>query len=109
METPIHYEIVGDSLALKWADGSEDIWKSSFLRKQSPSAEEAGEMDIFGRIIGGQSADQNYHDILLRDCKPVGNYGLRLIFSDGHATGIYSWKYLKDLNEKLEDSEREEN
>jgi DUF971 family protein len=97
MELPSRYEIIGNSLAIQWSDGKEDFWDGPFLRKHSPSADQAGEMDIFGRIRGGASKDENFEDIFIKDFHLIGNYALRLVFSDGHATGIYSWEYLQSL------------
>ena len=97
MDIPVRFEIIGDSLALKWSDGTEDFWRGSFLRKHSPSAEQTGEMDIFGRIQGGTSDKDEYKEVKLLKLFPVGNYALRLLFSDGHSTGIYSWSYLRNL------------
>ncbi len=102
MDIPTRYEIIGNCLAVKWSDEREDFWDASFLRKHSPSAEQAGEMDIFGRIHGAANPENDFHEIRLKNCHPVGNYGLRLVFSDGHATGIYSWNYLQGLSEIAE-------
>ena len=104
MEIPIRFEIIGNSLALVWTDGSEDFWDASFLRKNSPSAEQSGEMDIFGRIQGGSNdPEQDFEDVKLLKFVPVGRYAIRLVFSDGHSTGIFSWSYLKLLREKSEE------
>ena len=46
--SPAKIELVGNTLALVWSDGKEHFFNSSFLREQSPSAEQAGEADIFG-------------------------------------------------------------
>jgi DUF971 family protein len=32
--------------------------------------------------------------------EPVGHYALRIRFSDGHDTGIYTWRYLRELGER---------
>ena len=97
MDIPTHYEIIGRSFVLKWADENVDFWDAPFLRKHSPSAEQAGEMDIFGRIRGGTTEDENFNDVVVKNFYPIGNYALRLVFSDGHSTGIYSWAYFKTL------------
>ena len=104
MEIPIRFEIIGNSLALVWTDGSEDFWDAPFLRKNSPSAEQSDEMDIFGRIQGGSNdPEQDFEDVKLLKFVPVGRYAIRLVFSDGHSTGIFSWSYLKLLREKSEE------
>ncbi|MEO0442581.1 MAG: DUF971 domain-containing protein [Pseudomonadota bacterium] len=64
---------------------------AEFLRVHSPSAEVKGhgpgqEKLVFGKI-----------DVGIMDLKATGNYGLTLVFDDGHDSGIYSWSYLKLL------------
>ena len=76
------------------------FFEASFLRRHSPSAEQAGEMDIFGRITGGNSSNADFSNVDLIRLNPVGNYGLRLTFSDGHDTGIYSWEYFNALKKQ---------
>ena len=104
MDIPVRFEIIGNSLALKWTDGKEDFWSGSFLRKHSPSAEQTGEMDIFGRIQGGTSDKHEFKEVKPLKLFPVGNYALRILFSDGHSTGIYSWSYLRNLPKEKSNS-----
>ena len=96
MDAPEKIEVVGDFLALCWNDGKELIIDSPTLRANSPSAEQTGETDIFGKISGGTKL-QEYAGVSVRNFERVGNYAVRLIFSDGHASGIYSWEYLANL------------
>jgi DUF971 family protein len=35
--------------------------------------------------------------VLIRDIQPIGNYAVRLVFDDGHATGLYTWSFLREL------------
>ncbi|MEM7071228.1 MAG: gamma-butyrobetaine hydroxylase-like domain-containing protein, partial [Pseudomonadota bacterium] len=39
----------------------------------------------------------NKQNVNITAIEPVGRYGVRLIFDDGHSTGFYSWVYLDDL------------
>ena len=59
MDAPEKIEIIGDFLALRWKDGKESIFDSPILRANSPSAEQTGESDIFGKVSGG-SAQQEF-------------------------------------------------
>ena len=97
MNAPEKIEIVGEFLALRWHDGKELFLDSPTLRANSPSAENTGETDIFGKISGG-SEIQEYAGVSVRKFEWVGNYAIRLLFSDGHGSGIYSWDYLSNLN-----------
>lgn len=97
IDSPEKIELVGDFLALRWTDGKEVFLDSSTLRTNSPSAEQSGETDIFGRNSGG-SSQNNYAEVKINSFEKVGNYALRLIFSDGHSSGIYSWDYFLSLS-----------
>jgi len=92
-------EIVGNFLALGWEDGEEIILEASTLRENSPSAEQAGESDIFGRIHGG-SSQRDFREVQLLSAHKIGNYAVRLLFSDGHGSGIFSWEYLRGLSDR---------
>ena len=37
-------------------------------------------------------------DVEIKSIEPIGNYAVRIVFSDGHDSGIYSWEYLQELN-----------
>jgi len=94
--SPTKIELVGSTLAIIWPDGKEDYLEAPHLRKHSPSAEQKGESDIFGNISGG-STDGDYPNIGIKGFDYVGNYAIRINFTDGHSTGIYSWEYLGEI------------
>jgi DUF971 family protein len=62
-----------------------------FLRVFSPSAE------VRGHGPGQETLQTGKRDVTIEAVEPVGNYGIQPRFSDGHATGIYSWDYLYQL------------
>ena len=68
---------------------------AELLRIESPSAEVQGHG-------GPKTFIMNKQDVKIIDIKKVGNYAIRIIFSDGHKTGIYTWEKLFDfsLNQK---------
>ena len=62
-----------------------------FLRVQSPSAE------VKGHGPGQETLVLGKQTVGIRAIEPVGQYAVRLVFDDGHDTGLYSWKYLQEL------------
>ncbi|GGY79216.1 gamma-butyrobetaine hydroxylase-like domain-containing protein [Marinobacter zhanjiangensis] len=80
-------------LQLDYADGSR--WELPFelLRVWSPSAEVRGHGDGPGTLQIGKQ------DVLVTGAEMVGNYALKLTFSDGHDSGLYTWEYLWELGE----------
>ena len=94
-DTPIPSDIVVHSasrvLELAYADGRTFRLPFEFLRVYSPSAE------VRGHGPGQEVLQVGKRDVTLQSLEPVGNYAVRPIFSDGHASGIYSWEYLLEL------------
>lgn len=79
------------TLHLVWANGTQQSLSAEFLRVESPSAEVKGHGPNDRRLVSGK------RDVTLTGAEPVGNYAVKLLFSDGHRTGLYSWGYLADL------------
>ena len=96
--TPQEIQVIGSEIAIKWCDGHETYISEGNLRAASPSAENRGEVDILGKQHGGRP-NRSYHDVSVIDWEIVGNYAIRFEFSDGHRTGIYSYRYLRELAE----------
>src|ERR1700754_1385347 len=78
-------------LHIQWDDGRHDVLGAEYLRVESPSAEVQGHIPEEKQTVPGKK------DVAMRDLLPVGSYALRIIFSDGHSTGIYTWPYLRKL------------
>jgi|SRR5690554_1094661 DUF971 family protein len=83
-------------LELHFDDGSHAMLSCEFLRVYSPSAE------VRGHGPGQEVLQTGKEDVNITAIEPVGNYAVRLIFSDGHDTGLYSWDYLYDLAKNYE-------
>ena len=66
------------------------------LRVYSPSAE------VRGHGIGNEVLQHGKKEVVLLNIEPAGNYALKLIFDDGHDSGLYDWKYLRHLCENKE-------
>lgn len=70
------------------------LLEAEYLRIESPSAEVKGHGIGQGKLVSGK------RDVLIQALEPVGNYAVKIVFSDGHATGIFTWDYLKKLGEE---------
>jgi DUF971 family protein len=75
------------TLHLVFDSGESFEFPAEFLRVHSPSAEVQGHSPSERVTVGGK------RDVTIREVHPVGNYAVRLVFVDGHATGIFSWEY----------------
>ena len=83
-------------LNIEFDDGSKFELSCEYLRVYSPSAEVKGDGP-------GQSVLQiGKEDVNINQIEPVGNYAIKLIFDDGHNTGLYSWNYLYELGKNKE-------
>lgn len=89
--TDIHLHQASRTLELTFDDGTHSSLPCEFLRVYSPSAE------VRGHGKGQEVLQIGKEDVNIADIEPVGNYAIRLIFTDGHNTGLYSWDYLYDL------------
>lgn len=83
-------------LALTYHNGSHFELSAEFLRIHSPSAE------VKGHGPGQEVLQHSKKDVKLLDIERAGNYALRLVFDDGHDSGIYTWDYLYQLGENRE-------
>lgn len=79
------------SLTVGWDDGRRDTLAAELLRVESPSAEVQGHHASQKVVVAGKRA------VMITAVEPVGAYAVRLIFSDGHSTGLYTWPILRGL------------
>jgi DUF971 family protein len=95
---PGNIQQIGSELAIQWNDGKESYFQLEDLRRACPCAACGGEPDVLGNIsrpnvvYGPQSFDLVHFSI-------VGGYAVQPRWGDGHATGIYSFSYLRRLGE----------
>lgn len=80
-------------LEVAFSDGQTFKLTCEFLRVHSPSAE------VRGHGPGQEVLQVGKRDVEIKDIEPVGAYAVKLVFSDGHDTGLYSWEYLYELGE----------
>ena len=84
-------------LEISFADGKIFQLPCEFLRVYSPSAE------VRGHGSGQEVLQPGKKDVEITHIEPVGNYAIQLTYSDGHATGIYSWDLLYDYGLRQEE------
>lgn len=81
------------TLEIAFEDGARFTWSFEFLRVQSPSAE------VRGHGPGQKVLQAGKKDVNLTNIEPVGSYAIKLIFDDGHDSGLYTWDYLRELGQ----------
>ena len=97
---PIEIRLVADkrTLVVAFADGIRHEIAAELLRVESPSAEVQGHGPGQRRLVAGK------REVRIVGIDPVGNYAVRLTFDDGHATGLYSWTFLRDIGGRQADA-----
>ncbi|HWU35361.1 MAG TPA: DUF971 domain-containing protein [Methylovorus sp.] len=83
-------------LEISFDDNTTCMLSCEFLRVYSPSAE------VRGHGPGQETLQVGKEDVNITAISPVGNYAVKLTFSDGHDTGLYSWDYLYELGSHYE-------
>ncbi len=83
-------------LEIAFDDGQQFSLPLEYLRVYSPSAE------VRGHGPGQEVLQVGKRDVVIDSIEPVGNYAVRLAFSDGHDSGLYSWDYLYQLGSEHE-------
>ena len=89
--TEIKLHQVSRILEVEFNDGKQFQFTCEYLRVYSPSAE------VRGHGPGQEVLQVGKKDVEIKAIDPVGSYAVKLVFSDGHDTGIYSWDYLYEL------------
>lgn len=83
-------------LEIAFDDGALFSLPCEFLRVYSPSAE------VRGHGPGQEVLQVGKEDVNITGLEPVGLYAIKIIFSDGHDSGLYSWDYLYELGSRQE-------
>jgi DUF971 family protein len=91
--TNIDYHQKSRILEITFDDQSSFSFSSEFLRVYSPSAE------VRGHGPGEEKLQLNKENVAINDIEPVGNYAIKLVFSDKHDSGLYSWDLLYDYGQ----------
>lgn len=89
--TEIKLHKVSRLLELTYDNGAVHKLSAEFLRVHSPSAE------VKGHGPGQEVLQIGKQDVQIEGIEPVGSYAVKLVFSDGHDTGLFSWDYLYEI------------
>lgn len=89
--TELKLRTVSRLLSISFSDGSRYELPFEYLRVYSPSAE------VRGHGPGQETLQIGKHNVMVKKIEPVGNYAIRLVFDDGHDSGLYTWTYLHEL------------
>ncbi|MEM9938564.1 MAG: DUF971 domain-containing protein [Pseudomonadota bacterium] len=92
--TELRFSKSRQRLKIAFDDGKTFDLSYPVLRRESPSAE------VRGHGSGPKPPPPVISDdISIEKAEPVGRYAVRLFFSDGHSSGLYTWAYLRELSE----------
>ena len=86
----------GRILSIRFDNGESFDLEAEYLRVESPSAEVKGHGPGQEQLVHGK------RHVAMSRLEPVGTYAVRVIFSDGHSTGLFTWNYLAKLGREHE-------
>ncbi|MEL7472854.1 MAG: DUF971 domain-containing protein [Planctomycetota bacterium] len=102
-DRPVKIDLERDKgLLIEWADETTSYYTIPYLRKMSPSAdmrqlrEEMNQNPLAILPAGSGSGP-----LTATKAELVGNYAIKIEFSDGHSTGIFSWAYLREIDPEM--------
>jgi DUF971 family protein len=79
------------TLTIVFNTGERHALAAEYLRVESPSAEVQGHGPDQKQVVTGKEG------VAISALEPVGNYAVRIVFDDGHDSGLFSWDYLHEL------------
>ncbi len=90
LPTEIRLERDRSRLSVTWEDGTTDAFSAPLLREKARDANSV-RITVNGWAVPATS------DLTITAVEPIGNYAVRLAFSDGHDRGIFPWAYLTEI------------
>jgi len=99
-DPPEHIDLKKDrGLTIQWKDGSGSFYSINYLRRMSPSADQRElRKQMHTNPLTVLPATGGEGGLVATGAELVGNYAIRISFSDGHATGLYTWAYLREID-----------
>jgi DUF971 family protein len=87
----------GSKFSITFDSGDSYELSAEYLRVESPSAEVKGHGPGQEQLVYGK------RHVSITKAEPIGSYAIRLIFSDGHSTGLFTWSYLAKLGRERDE------
>jgi DUF971 family protein len=103
---PQDIQQIGGELAIKWSDGGESFISLEKLRRACPCAGCKGETDIMGNVYKNLERKLTARAFEMIRFESVGAYAIQPVWRDGHATGIFSFDYLRRITEEKSSGEK---
>jgi len=104
---PILLKVKDERLIIVWNDTDEWQLPLGYLRDECPCAGCKGETVLFKSYIPEGPTATTPEAYKISGIQPVGGYAIQINWKDGHDSGIYSWEYLKKLNEAQDSGEQQ--
>ncbi len=97
---PEHLDLKRDeTLTIRWSDGRVSVYPVAYLRRLSPSADSIQQREqLKADPLAVLPATGDTGPLRAEEVEPVGRYAVRITFSDGHRTGLYTWAYLRAID-----------
>jgi DUF971 family protein len=96
LPTDIKLHQISAILEISFDNGETFKLPCEYLRVYTPSAE------ALGHGPGQEILQVDKENVTINEIKPIGNYAVAFVFSDGHNTGIYSWDLLYKLGSEYQ-------
>ena len=96
---PVHLDLKRDeALTVRWSDDRVSVYPVGLLRRLSPSADAQQTREALAENPLTVLSSGGDGPLRAERIEPVGRYAVRLVFSDGHHTGLYTWPYLREID-----------
>lgn len=95
--TELRLNAAKDILTIRFDNGEAFELAAEYLRVESPSAEVQGHGPIERTFVPGK------RHVKIRAMEPVGHYAVRIVFEDGHDSGLFTWAYMRELGQSHEE------
>jgi len=99
--TELRLRSVSKLLEVSFASGEHYALPFEYLRVNSPSAE------VQGHGPGQEVLVLGKENVQITAIEPVGHYAVKLVYDDGHDSGLYTWKYLRELGREMPRKQQE--